>query len=675
MNKVIHKIILDMKSIISQQTIDIQRYDTGRKLAITLTDDGRVYQIAPGCRAVFTASKPDGAILFNECLIVGNTIEFDLAINPQVSNVVGEVKCEIRLYGADGTLITSPCFSILVDKTVYTDGDVIESSSEFSALSKVIADANESIQGANEAIANAESVVSKSVVDAETKVNNAVSNANTAVSKAASDAEKAVEEAVADAEKDITAAVADMRSIVDDSANAFLGNVRGPVVSMSDVSPIEHNLNCKVKSVNLFNDLLDYTKTQETVWTYENGVLYVANHYVNKFITLEEGKTYTFSCKSTKSGGNGGGVYIRAYTVDRGEQVLLHYNTQLLSPTVTFTMPYGYPVLRLTFYGDTAASTYSATYSELMLVEGSEAKAYIPYVDPSSVKVTRHGKNLIPYPYYQSTSSANDGTISVKEDGGIAFQGTPTGYVGMAIYKGKALVKSGKITLSNFGTSKNTIIILYMYDSSGETVATQSTTKSITVNLDNYPTVTDWNITGSRAVSNQEISGIMYPQLEVGDVSTEYEPYKGTETYTPNSDGTVDGIKSLSPNMTLLTDTDNTEIVCEYNRDSNVVLKELLGLMAQGGLSTSVARIVDVSIYANKWVGTKSPYSQVVEVEGATEYSQVDLTPSVEQLSVFYNKSLAFVTENVDGVVTVYAIGQKPTNDYTIQATVKEVKI
>lgn len=648
MNRIVHNLILDMKSTIVQQTIDIQRYDTGRKLVITLSDNGAVYQIGDGCLAVFTATKPDGNILYNRCDIVANAIVFDLLMNPQVSAAEGEVRCEIRLYGADGSLITSPCFDIVVDKTVYTD-NIIESSSEYSALTQAIAANLKAIEATNEAVRNAEA----------------------AVSKAVSDAEDAVAEAVAKAEKDVAEAVADMRTIVDGSANAFLGNVRGPIVSMSDVSSIEHTVGCRVKSINLFNDLLDYVKTQETEWSYENGVLYVANHYVNKFITLEEGKTYTFSCKSTKTGGNGGGVYVRAYTEDKAEQVLLHYNTQLLSPTVTFTMPFGYPVLRLTFYGDTAASTYSATYSEIMLVEGSEVTEYIPYVDPSTATVTRCGKNLIPYPYIQSESSANDGTISVQDGGGILFQGTPTGYVGMAIYRGEALVKSGTITLSKQGNSKNTIIILFIYDSAGETLATQSTTGTITIDLDQYPAATDWNITVSRAVSNEAISGVMYPQLELGTVATGYEPYKETKVYTPNSDGTVDGVKSLAPSMTLYTDTDGVEIVCEYNRDINVVIKEVYDYIN----SAPAARIVDVTLLANKWVGSGNLYSQVVTIDGITERSQVDLTPSVEQLSIFYNKDLAFVTENEDGIVTVYSIGQKPMNDYTIQATVTEVNV
>ena len=93
-----------------------------------------------------------------------------------------------------------------------------------------------------------------------------------------------------------------------------------------------------------------------------------------------------------------------------------------------------------------------------------------------------------------------------------------------------------------------------------------------------------------------------------------------------------------------------------------------------GSLSpTSIARIAEVELLAENWVGEDSPYSQVVNIDGITEYSQVDLTPSIEQLVVFYEKDLGFVTENEDGVVTVYALGQKPENDYVIQVTITEV--
>lgn len=90
--------------------------------------------------------------------------------------------------------------------------------------------------------------------------------------------------------------------------------------------------------------------------------------------------------------------------------------------------------------------------------------------------------------------------------------------------------------------------------------------------------------------------------------------------------------------------------------------------------STS-ASIGTVELPAANWVGSGNLYSQVVTIAGVTANSQVDLTPDVEQLVVFYEKDLTLVAEQEDGVVTVYAIGQRPTNDYTIQVTITEVAV
>jgi hypothetical protein len=106
--------------------------------------------------------------------------------------------------------------------------------------------------------------------------------------------------------------------------------------------------------------------------------------------------------------------------------------------------------------------------------------------------------------------------------------------------------------------------------------------------------------------------------------------------------------------------------------DKQELVEALLDIIQVSGAK---AKIGEVTLPASAWVSEGSLHSQVVEIEGVTEYSQVDLTPSVEQLAVFYEKDLTFVTENEDGVVTVYAIGQKPTNDYTIQVTITEVEV
>lgn len=70
-------------------------------------------------------------------------------------------------------------------------------------------------------------------------------------------------------------------------------------------------------------------------------------------------------------------------------------------------------------------------------------------------------------------------------------------------------------------------------------------------------------------------------------------------------------------------------------------------------------------------------YGQVVNVNNAniTPNSKVDLQISSEQMVIFYEKDLAFVAENEDGVVTIYCVGKVPENNYKIQATITEVVI
>ena len=83
--------------------------------------------------------------------------------------------------------------------------------------------------------------------------------------------------------------------------------------------------------------------------------------------------------------------------------------------------------------------------------------------------------------------------------------------------------------------------------------------------------------------------------------------------------------------------------------------------------------VASVKVLASAWVGSSSPYTQVVALEGVTTNTKVDIQLSDEQIAIFHNKDLAFTTSNKNGVVTISAIGQKPTHDYTFQVTTSEV--
>ena len=67
--------------------------------------------------------------------------------------------------------------------------------------------------------------------------------------------------------------------------------------------------------------------------------------------------------------------------------------------------------------------------------------------------------------------------------------------------------------------------------------------------------------------------------------------------------------------------------------------EEMKQIMDEVKRNASLAKIGNVTIRANNWVGAASPYSQIVTIEGVTENSQVDLTPSVDLAREFIGGS------------------------------------
>ena len=119
----------------------------------------------------------------------------------------------------------------------------------------------------------------------------------------------------------------------------------------------------------------------------------------------------------------------------------------------------------------------------------------------------------------------------------------------------------------------------------------------------------------------------------------------------------------------------------EYVNSNDIVTKQqldavVIDLMTAVGnmLDRPFVRTVTINLDASKWVEDGGRYAQTVSIINITPYSKVDLQPSAEQLVIFHEKDIAFVTENENGVVTVFCIGQKPTNDYIMQATITEVE-
>ena len=203
--------------------------------------------------------------------------------------------------------------------------------------------------------------------------------------------------------------------------------------------------------------------------------------------------------------------------------------------------------------------------------------------DLTTVKVSRCGKNLIPFPYRDlklGTSTTNGIDFTVYDDGSILINGTATSNTTKYLYQnatGLLGLKSG-VTISGSKNASDDIqqAIVYFtcnyYDSAG----TMQVGVQASIVASAKTTITDdWkglgiylHIPSGKILNNLLIK----PQLEIGTTATEYEPYSAPIEYTPNADGTVNGVTSLYPSTTLTTDTNGVLIDCEYNRDINKAL-------------------------------------------------------------------------------------------------------
>ena len=162
--------------------------------------------------------------------------------------------------------------------------------------------------------------------------------------------------------------------------------------------------------------------------------------------------------------------------------------------------------------------------------------------DLTAVKVTRYGKNLIQTNIIEVTSPTGvddliwQGHISVS--GKLSFSLDNSEYTPNPNYVGAANFK--------FVFGDGTVKYLQA-DGQHIYIKTPSPLKKIYF--------LNWG-RGTGVIKNI--------QLEIGSSETDYEPYVEPTEYTPNADGIVNGVTSIYPNTTLMTDTDGVIIDCEY---------------------------------------------------------------------------------------------------------------
>ena len=92
-----------------------------------------------------------------------------------------------------------------------------------------------------------------------------------------------------------------------------------------------------------------------------------------------------------------------------------------------------------------------------------------------------------------------------------------------------------------------------------------------------------------------------------------------------------------------------------------------------GGSGGSTSNMTSISAPVASWKGATSPYSQVIAIGQINVNTKVDIQLSADQIEQLSEKRIAFTAENTGGVVTLYAVGDKPPVDCVFQATLSDV--
>lgn len=137
-------------------------------------------------------------------------------------------------------------------------------------------------------------------------------------------------------------------------------------------------------------------------------------------------------------------------------------------------------------------------------------------------------KNLIPYPYVETTKTVNGVTFTDNGDGSIIVEGTPTDYAAIVIAHKNIPIKEGQtFTFSSNSTidSKNLVFDIVLKDESNTVTRTVNCLYNKTKTFVAAANEKSIQISLKRAKNDEECKGILRPMLELGEMATEYEPY------------------------------------------------------------------------------------------------------------------------------------------------------
>lgn len=385
-------------------------------------------------------------------------------------------------------------------------------------------------------------------------------------------------------------------------ANAIKNSVSGEALRIDGVSPISHPVKVQLKSKNLF--VLPEPRTVDgvTLTIDGEGVVHLngtATGSSNFQVYLIPEKTGLYYLADFAEGEFPSNTYARCqiYEPSTGRALTLG-NTDDLNAVKSATFTAGVEVwYRIRFE---AGHTYNDCKLKPTLLYNEVPTEHIPYIsDFSTVNLRACGKNMFDvnnFRIYSDCATVNSEANSIYDvTGDVGAKSMAYSAGGTRIKMPYTIPIAEKVTVSFYVT----LVEQGAYDGRirawayVDSASLDYRTFELTVGARTKISMTWDNTIGTKFdavllyLNNNRIKiETNTIQVEYGDTATDYIPYVGDVHDSP-ADGSL-SIPSISPTMTLFTDTAGVIVNAEYNRDTTHYFQELKNLIAAGGSSSNL---------------------------------------------------------------------------------------
>jgi hypothetical protein len=343
------------------------------------------------------------------------------------------------------------------------------------------------------------------------------------------------------------------------NANTIKNSVSGSIVTIPDISPIEHNLDIKLTGevgVEVF-DISQISSNDTIQVNVENGTIttgdakgYTTESFGALYPEIKDGDKVTISYKSN------GKIYVGEGLFDESEENGIIYLRFIASENYHLT--------------SSIAFSSETTYTNISI------KVARPIVDFSDVEVISSGKNLFNVDVFVS----NEKGITNNGDGTLTVTQYPS-YTDRTLADLFPALRVGDTIIFNVDTNYTDYYHKMIYLS--------STTHKIRIGTP-Y-TIKKGDLSDKVCLYCYRADGVNYPttfsnmQIELGTVKTEYEPYREPQIVRANADGAVKGLKSIYPTTVLKADTEGVIINTTYNVDTKTYIDRKFAELSQALLN------------------------------------------------------------------------------------------